>query len=71
MKILQFRKTKIFNKMLNIFLYILSFSFLLKILLPLVIITAIGYFVLLAEGVDPNSVLTVITETIDKIKNFF
>ena len=57
--------------MLNIFLYILSFSFLLKILLPLVIITAIGYFVLLAEGVDPNSVLTVITETIDKIKNFF
>lgn len=57
--------------MLNIFLYILSFSFLLKILLPLAIITAIGYFALLAEGVDPNSVLTYITETIDKIKNFF
>lgn len=56
--------------MFNIFFYILSLSFFLKILVPLVIIGLIIYFGSGLVGEDPASVMNAIAGFFNGIKDF-
>ena len=56
---------------MNIFLYILSISFLLKVVVPLIAVAAIAYFIASFSGIDLSFLSGYVKEIVDTIKNFF